>query len=194
MTLLKQYIKLLQWHLKGHPFPPPHLIKQRMIRTAAEGFGTRVLVETGTLFGDMVEAMKGRFRRVYSIEISPELAHKASRRFAADANVRIIEGDSMVALKDLLPEIREPALFWLDGHYSGGITGKGEKETPITEEVDAIFATPYPHVVMIDDARCFGTEKDYPTLDALKSHILALRPGADILVENDCIRITPRQG
>lgn len=131
------------------------------------------MVETGTLVGDMVEAMKNHFAQIYSIEISHELARKAQQRFANDSNVAIIESDSAVALKTLVPEIREPSLFWLDGHYSGGNTGKGEKDTPIMEELATIYSSDIAHVVLIDDARCFGSEKDYPSLDKLSSYIRA---------------------
>ncbi|MBU1222364.1 MAG: hypothetical protein KKA22_04305 [Gammaproteobacteria bacterium] len=191
MNQLKQYLKVAQWFLKGKPVPPPHLIKQKAILKNANRYNTRIMVETGTLLGDMVEAMKNHFTQIYSIEISPELARKAQQRFANDSHISIIENDSSVALKSLMPEIREPALFWLDGHYSGGNTGKGEKDTPIMEELATIYASDIPHVVLIDDARCFGAEKDYPSLDKLSAYIKSLRPNASISVTNDCIVVAP---
>jgi hypothetical protein len=191
MNQLKQYLKVAQWFLKGKPVPPPHLIKQKAILRNANRYNTRIMVETGTLLGDMVEAMKNHFAQIYSIEISPELAQKAKRRFANDRHVQIIESDSAVALKGLLPGLHEPALFWLDGHYSGGNTGKGEKDTPIMAELATIYASDIPHVVLIDDARCFGTDKDYPSQNELASYIKTLRPSASILVKNDCIVVTP---
>ncbi len=191
MNTLKQYLKVLRWSLSGRPFPPPHLIKQRMILDALSQYRPRIMVETGTLLGDMVEAMKGKFARIYSIEISPELARKAQQRFAGDSRVRIIENDSAIGLRDLVPALPEPALFWLDGHYSGGNTGKGEKETPIMEEIDTILSSPLPHVVLVDDARCFGTEKDYPTLVEFKDFVHSRRPNARIFVKHDCIHVLP---
>ena len=148
MNKLEQYFKVLRWSLSGRPFPPPHLIKQRMIMDALNQYKPRIMVETGTLLGDMVEAMKQRFQRIYSIEISPELARKAQQRFAGDSHVEIIENDSAIALRELVPTLHEPTLFWLDGHYSGGNTGKGEKETPIMEELETILSSAIPHVVM----------------------------------------------
>jgi len=191
MKKLSQYIKVLKWRAKGMPAPPPHLIKQKMIREQARLYGPKVMVETGTLLGDMVEAMKSQFREIYSIEISPELAQRARQRFSNNKNIHIIENDSAIALKSLLPEIKEPALFWLDGHYSGGDTGRGDKDTPIMDELASIFASEYEHVVLIDDARCFGTEKDYPDIRELKSFVNQYRPDATIEVKNDCIHISP---
>lgn len=189
---MKQYIKYLQWLLKGKPVPPPHLIKQKMILNALNQYKPGIMVETGTLLGDMVEAMKRRFKRVYSIEISPELARRAQQRFANDRNVEIIENDSAIALRSLVPQLTEPALFWLDGHYSGGNTGKGIKETPIMEELASIFASEIPHIVLIDDARSFGTSQDYPSLDQLRSYVHSMRPNSEVTVKFDCIHIVPK--
>lgn len=193
MSKLGQYFKVLRWKLAGSPPPPPHLIKQRMILRNLELFRPRIMVETGTLLGDMIEAMKHRFTQLYSIEISPQLAKRAQQRFAADGHVRIIENDSAIALKELVPTLQEPALFWLDGHYSGGDTGKGVKETPIMEELDTILASGLPHVIMVDDARCFGTEKDYPDMSELEAFVRARRPGARIFTRHDCIHVLPDQ-
>lgn len=193
MNMLKQYLKVIRWSLSGKPLPPPHLIKQRMILDALDQYKPGILVETGTLLGDMVEAMKSRFQRIYSIEISPELARRAKQRFAGDSHVEIIENDSAIALKELVPMLDGPALFWLDGHYSGGNTGKGEKETPIMEELETVLASALPHVVLVDDARCFGTEKDYPSLAELETFVKSRRPDVRLFVKHDCIHILPVQ-
>jgi hypothetical protein len=186
-----QYFKVLKWLVTGRPAPPPHLVKQRIILANARRHHTRVMVETGTLWGDMVEAMKPHFAKIYSIEISPELAGKAKKRFENTRHVKILEGDSATVLKTLAPDIAEPALFWLDGHYSGGNTGKGSKDTPILEELSAIFSSAHRHIVLIDDARCFGRDKDYPTIDELSAFIRESWPGATIKVVNDSIVVTP---
>lgn len=191
MSKFGQYLKVLRWALAGYPSPPPHLIKQRMILHNLKQYKPRIMVETGTLLGDMVEAMQHRFAQIYSIEISPQLAHKARQRFSGKNHITIIENDSAIALKELVPKLNGPALFWLDGHYSGGNTGKGEKETPIMEELETILSSKIPHVVMIDDARCFGTEKDYPTLPELEVFVRSTSPEAHIFVKHDCIHILP---
>lgn len=60
--------EILQWEMKGKPVPPPHIIKQRTLEAYGKRFGLKVLLETGTYRGDMVEAMKKTFQRIYSIE------------------------------------------------------------------------------------------------------------------------------
>ena len=87
-------------------------------------------------------------------------AEKEKERFKNDTNIRIIQGDSGKVLSDILKDIREQAIFWLDGHYSAGITSKGEKDCPIFEELNAILENQkYNHVLLIDDARCFNGQE-----------------------------------
>ncbi|MCK5739211.1 hypothetical protein KAH55_08520 [bacterium] len=188
----RQKRKFIEWEKDGRPAPPPHIVKQRTIRSFAEKFELKILIETGTYYGDMVEAMKGDFNQVYSIELCDELYEKAKKRFDGDGNVRIIHGDSGVELGKLTGMIEEPTLFWLDGHYSAGVTAKGDKDTPIYEELTHIFnAHPSKDVIIIDDARCFGNDPAYPSIEELSDFIKANRPHANIEVKDDSIRITP---
>ena len=98
-----------------------------------------MLVETGTYVGEMVDAMKDSFEKIYSIELGVELARNAQEKFSAYSHIHIIQGDSGQVLKTLASQIRQPALFWLDGHYSAGITAKGAKDTPVCEELQYIL-------------------------------------------------------
>lgn len=178
------------WLRAGRPVPPPHRVKQRVIREFAARTGIQTLVETGTYRGDMVQAMSRTFRCLYSIELSRELYEAAVRRFAGRRNITILQGDSGQVLARLLPSITEPALFWLDGHYSAGVTARGEQDSPIRDELRHLEAHPLRlrHVLLIDDARCFTGEGGYPTLDALRGW--ARTAGfSRFEVEDDVIRI-----
>jgi len=54
----------LFWRLKGSPRPRvPHLIKQRTLREYARRFQLPVLIETGTQFGQMIDAVRSIFAR-----------------------------------------------------------------------------------------------------------------------------------
>ena len=178
------------WEKQGRPSPPPHIIKEELIRDYAKTFNTNILIETGTYLGDMVHAMKKSFSRVISFELDQTLATQARQRFSSDSHIEIIQGDSGKLLGDYLANINEPCLFWLDGHYSGGITAKGPLETPIKNELTAILSHAVDgHVILIDDARCFTGENDYPTLDELKSFVAARKPNYKFSLEHDVIRI-----
>ncbi len=183
--------ELIEWERKGRPAPPPHVIKQRELRNYADKYDLKVLVETGTFMGDMVEAMKNSFEKIYSIELSAELYENARKRFEGDERIELIHGDSGKMLGKLLENLDQPALFWLDGHYSAGITAKGEKETPIYEELTHIYSAQISgHVVLIDDARCFGTDPAYPSTSELSEFIRTKRPDSKIEVDFDSIRVT----
>jgi predicted O-methyltransferase YrrM len=177
----------------GKPVPPPHIVKQRTLQSYSKRFGLKILVETGTYYGDMVEAMKDSFDRIYSIELGRELYEKARERFKGAKHIELICGDSSIELRNVVSRLNQPALFWLDGHYSGGDTAKGDKDTPIYEELSQILDAPDKgHVIIIDDARCFGSDPAYPRIRELKRFIQSKRSNVDIVVRDDSIRVTPK--
>jgi hypothetical protein len=181
-----------EWKLAGRPVPPPHLVKEQTLVDYAQRWGLKTLVETGTYRGDMVQAMLNRFDRIYSIELDADL-YAACDRFRGRPDVELIHGDSGLEVARIVRRLDTPALFWLDAHYSAGVTAKGELNTPIYKELTAVLAAGVPeHVVIIDDARCFGRDEDYPEVGDLIRFVHARRPGALVVVEDDMIRITPR--
>jgi len=190
----RQKRELIAWDRNGRPVPPPHIVKQRTLRSFANRYGLTILVETGTYYGDMIEAMKGDFDQIYSIELSKELYEKAKRRFKGEGTVELIHGDSGTELGKLIDRIDRPALFWLDGHYSAGVTARGDKDTPIYGELTHIFrARAKGHVIIIDDARCFGADPAYPSIEELTDFIKSKRSNVSITIEHDSIRITPNK-
>ncbi len=88
--------------------------------------------------------------------------------------VKLFLGDSGDIMSEVIAGIQSPAIFWLDGHYSAGETSKGNLDTPILKEIDAVAAHPNArgHVLLIDDARCFDGTNDYPTEEKLKAYLL----------------------
>ncbi len=189
-------IKLLKhlrkWRRDGWQTPLPSLMKRVMIKAEAQRIGATTLVETGTYTGDTVWFFRKDLKQIFSIEIHPDLARLARVRFASWPSVKIVEGDSATKLAEIVPEVNGPCVFWLDGHYSAGITGRGSKDCPIWGEFDAIIGKmKYPFIILIDDARCFGTDADYPPLTEVDAFVRERLPGYSMRVENDIIRITP---
>jgi hypothetical protein len=86
--------------------------------------------------------------------------------------------------------VHQPCLFWLDAHYSAGITAKGEGNTPIEEELKHIFGHECAenNVILIDDARVFNGSNDYPLIEAVKTRVRLAGYGS-FHVEDDIIRI-----
>lgn len=161
----------------------------------AQRFNARMFVETGVLFGEMLIAARPYFNKLYSIELDPDLCHQAQKRLSKHTHISILEGDSGLVLPQLIQQIDEPALFWLDGHYSGGVTAQGDLDTPIATELDAVLSHPIRnHVILIDDARCFDGTNDYPRLDDLEARVRERRPDLHWETSHDMIRILPSAG
>jgi hypothetical protein len=169
----------------------PHRLKRRIVRQYQKEHDLRVLVETGTYLGDMTAAVAPFFDAVHTIELGEELYRRAQERFAGQQRVRVYHGNSSEVLGRILPTIPDSVLFWLDAHFSGGITACGPLQTPIERELELIFAHSPRHVILIDDARYFDGTGDYPTLERLRDSVGALAPGYSMTVEQDVIRLVP---
>lgn len=192
--LLRRRNQLIQkdieeWQKQGCSLPAPHVVKQSVIKEYQHKFGYSILIETGTFMGEMVEAQKKNFKKIISIELGIDLFKQAQKRFISDSNILIVNGDSGKVLPKILNNIHEPAIFWLDGHYSEGITAKGNKECPIFEELDAILnGKELNHIILVDDARCFVGKGDYPTIDELNNYIKGKNKNYHLEVKYDIIR------
>ena len=170
------------------PTPPSDETKRAIIRDYARRSGCRVFVETGTYRGDTIAAVSDLFEEIHSIEIDAALYRQACTRFRGDPRIKLHLGDSGALLPEIVAAHREPILFWLDGHASGGETGSGKKHTPIVEELEVIMAHPTrQHVILIDDAMDFGAEPDYPPMRKLRR---LARNYPDFVVKEHIVRIT----
>ena len=182
--------KYIEWEKSGSILPMPHFGKQQVVSEYAVKFMPPVFIETGTYTGHMVYAMLNKFEEIYSIELDHTLAEKAKKEFTGYRHVHIVQGESGEVLPRILKDIAQPCLFWLDAHYSGGSTAKGELETPIMQELSCILnhRSARHHVLLIDDARCFTSRNDYPDLKKLKKFILDAQPNWIFEVKDDIIR------
>jgi hypothetical protein len=192
---LMNRLRLVRWVLGGRAGPPPSLVKQAIVRRYARAYHVRVLVETGTYMGDMVDAVRRDFDVLYSIELSETLHAYARRRLARFPHVRLLLGDSATVLGEVLKEVTGPCLFWLDSHYSGGETARAAVETPIVAELQAIARHAVKgHVILIDDARRFDGTADYPDVGQLGQIAASLFPASNLQVAEDVIRIVCAPG
>ncbi|MCD4762206.1 hypothetical protein K8R32_04590 [bacterium] len=176
---------------KINPAPSSNLFKQEVVKSYFYKYKIGIFIETGTFLGEMVEAVKDNFKKIYSIELDKRLYKKSKRRFGNNKHIHILLGDSGEILPKILASLREPCIFWLDAHYSGGVTGKGVKNTPILKELNYILDNFIKgSVILIDDARLFiKIVKDYPSIDELKSIIINKRSELKLEVKDDIIRI-----
>ena len=160
------------WADRQFAAPSPHFVKQGVL--LRNGLRDAIWVETGTYMGDTTSVLSKVAKMVFSIEPEPTLFSKAEQKFRNTSNVKIMPGLSEEVLPKLLPTLSGDICFWLDGHFSGGITFKGPQETPILDELDAIgrnIAKMGMVLVMVDDIRLFGSTNPeflaYPSIDFL---------------------------
>ncbi len=191
--MIKDYVRikpLIHWLEQGKPDAPPCIVKQITVKEYANRFGMKIFIETGTYLGDMVQSVKDYFEKIFSIELGDELYKKAKHRFSDYQHISLFHGDSSVVLPDILNQINEPCLFWLDAHYSEGITVGSHLENPILQELDCILKHKInDHVILIDDARNFIGKNDYPTIQQLRSLVKSKLEDCLFVVKNDIIRI-----
>lgn len=189
---LSCYGRLVIWHSTGKPLPPPKPVKTSTILEYAKKYKIKNFIETGTYLGETIELTKKYFNQIYSVELSKDLYLKAKKIFQKDKKIKIIHGDSALVLNKLVKNIKKPYVFWLDAHYSGGITAKGSKETPILKELQTISNSKIKdHIILIDDAREFTRSNDYPSIKKLRDFVTKKFPNYKVVIKNDIIQIYP---
>lgn len=185
---LRNERRFLEAARRGDYALPPPSVKLAILERNIPSPRPRVFVETGTYHGETVAAMKPLYASVISIEIDDTLYRKACERFARDANVKIVHGDCIQQLPGILAALREPAVFWLDGHYSGAGTGKGVVADPILTSLDQIAAHPVKeHVIFIDDARTFDGRDGRPDLSEVLSRLKKINSRYILRVQGDIV-------
>mgnify|MGYP005630339013 CR=1 FL=1 len=106
--------------------------KHKKIIDYCKKHNVKKYIETGAYRGKTVEAIfmakkLGNINVVdiFAIELSEQHANKLLKTYNSRyIDVHIHKGDTVKELPKVLQKITEPALFWLDAHYSGGDTDK----------------------------------------------------------------------
>jgi hypothetical protein len=181
--------KYKQWEQNGSALPMPNLGKQRFVIDYISKYSPDIFIETGTYKGRMVYAVMPYIKEIYSVELNLVFFQSAQKRFKGYNNIHILHGQSSNVLPMIIKDINKPCLFWLDAHYSGGSTSKGESNTPVMQEIECILDHDkvFEHIILIDDARCFTGKNDYPTIEYLRNFILNKYPDWNFEVKNDII-------
>lgn len=156
------YIIDLIYKILNKPFIPHSLTKLHNLKLCRDITGATTVVEIGTFWGVTTKRLSYLFNKVITVEIDSALHSTALKRCRNRKNIELIKGDGIEVLTDISPSIKNAVLF-LDGHYSGGITGLGDEPEPVLKELDVINE----HIdnfvaVVIDDFRLFGVENGWP--------------------------------
>lgn len=137
--------------------PPDNL----MLELASE-FSIANFVETGTYQGCTAVWASNHFRKVFTIELSQHYYQETCDKYRHFNNIKFIFGDSRTELKKIVNELQEPAIFWLDAHWSGGATYGDDDQCPLIEEIKIIGDCRFDNFIFIDDARLFTSPPQPP--------------------------------
>ena len=125
-----------------------------------------VAIETGTYLGDSALLLGRTFSKCTTIELDVGLARKAEQRLARQTNIKVVQGTTRELLPQVLDETNGPALFWLDAHFSGGVTAGEDDKCPLMGEIKELIKGRENDntIILIDDARALLGQNDWPLL------------------------------
>jgi len=157
-------------------------IRLQLLKDYAVG---STFIETGSQEGWTFYVAKDYgFNTMYGIELMEEFFQHSVERFNGEENIHLFLGESPDILTSLCPSLFEPATFWLDAHASGpNIPGGKYGACPLVQELQAINLSPCKdHVIMIDDARLFGTHGwDFLEKQAILDELYKINPNYKIV-------------
>jgi len=124
--------------------------------------GATTFIETGTYRGTTTRGAAGHFESVFTMERAEGLYQQHHQDLRALGNVEPFFGDSKNLLREVVSRLgNQPAVFWLDGHWSGGETAGKNDECPVLSELDTLGHR-QGDVILIDDASLFLSAPPLP--------------------------------
>lgn len=148
-----------------------HIVLSSFLQDMRRVFNRSMFVETGTYLGDTTKVAAALFAHVHSVEVSNDLYEWTTQQLQSYSNIQLYRDHSVFFLDRLCSTYQAEAgtmLFWLDAHYSGGITTLYQDVlTPIVDELEVLARhNMRDAVIMIDDIRCFGSLYQEQTIAA----------------------------
>lgn len=163
-------------------------------------FSIDYFIETGTYYGNTSAWASNEFDTVKTIELSDELYSSVQDEYGHIGNIEFVKGKSQERLPDIIQNLDSSAIFWLDAHYSGGVTAGENYECPLLEELEVIGKSNVNKYVFIDDARLFcsppprpHSAEDWPSIsDVMLKLNKELGDGYYITITEDVIVAVPQ--
>ena len=132
-------------------------------------------IETGTYMGETILRFINDFKKSYTIELSDKLYENFNKNDYDRNKLKSILGDSSKMIKEVINELDNSAIFFLDGHYSSCGTARGNKDVPLYDELITINDDfKYESIIIIDDLRLFGTNRTEDWSDITKDKLLEI--------------------
>jgi hypothetical protein len=149
---------------QGVPVNLHSYMKYVTLRSLGKRTGARLLVEAGTFRGVTSARCARAFEQVVTIELDPELAREAEKFLIRYPNVKVLQGDAVTLLPSVFSGYNfRDAVVFLDGHFSGGGTARGNVVEPAILELEILAKHSHQICgIVIDDFRLFGSEPGFP--------------------------------
>ncbi|MCU0317182.1 MAG: hypothetical protein MUC92_11380 [Fimbriimonadaceae bacterium] len=198
-TLLKA-----KWFLNGKPLALDPWGKRKRLAALGLEHNCDTFVETGTFLGGTLKALAPSFKKLLSVEALPALHEMNKRRLKKFSHIHLWFGGSETHMPAMVQAVEGRALFWLDGHYSQGITARTDYDCPLEFELRAIAESERKdHVIVIDDLRHFPVDEQkpkgeedpaYPQVSKVEGWLKEINPNYLIRKEFDnIIALPPRK-
>ncbi|HEY1922696.1 MAG TPA: hypothetical protein VGG44_08005 [Tepidisphaeraceae bacterium] len=173
-------------------------VPTRLVLAIRQYFGANCFIETGTFQAATAAWAAGVFPAVVTIEASEQLHARAVANFGHLKNVRFLRGSSPAVLREITATLPQPAIFWLDAHWSGGATAGQEYECPALDEIRAINIRGENAFILIDDARLFMSPpplphkaEQWPDIATVLAALREKNPSRYIVISEDVIIAVP---
>jgi len=131
----------------------------------------KIFIETGTAYGQTLQEVQPYFEKIFTVEISEKLWEWLQPQIQQFENVDHVLGDSLIEIPKFLDSLTEEdkVFFWLDAHWSQGLSGKNHLDVPLIEEcviIDEQYKADV-GLVVIDDVRMFetNTNEDWSSIN-----------------------------
>lgn len=168
--------------------------KRGMLQRIQKLYQCKYFVETGTYMGETPLKLHAQFDRLWTIELDDNLFNRAVQTLSPYPNITCVHGDSKDRLAEIVAQIDSPCLFWLDGHYSGGITALGEIQAPLVQEIQIIGKSPIKnHVIAIDDISDFSAAEQNAPLSKVLETIEKINPQYKFYFDYDMLFALPHE-
>lgn len=183
------------WRLIKFDIRHPHSwSKLRQLKASAKRTNATCFIETGTYLGNTSDRASRYFDQVYTIEIDQALYEKAKLFLSKRKNVKCILGDGTEKLAEVLglDEVSS-CLIFLDGHFSGGVTGIGDEPEPAIKELESLSRYQDKiSAIVIDDFRTLSGTDGMPSRSSVFRAIETYFPDYTVLVHLDQILVERR--
>jgi hypothetical protein len=157
-------------------------------------YKSKYFIETGSYNGEGIQAaIDAGFENIISIELTPDYFNICASKFQNNQNVKIINGNSVDVLNDVLKNINESCTFFLDAHYMDETTMVVDKWCPLMDELEVIKKHIIgQNIIMVNDMRCWqesnGFYQNYNfNNDDIKNKIKEISPDVEFSYEDGYI-------